>query len=67
MSDFLFLNIYVYYFMNDILTYIYEQSCHNCIYGMGSTTIDDIKDYVQYHIENIKYILIFFFCKELLT
>ena len=34
--------------MNDILTYIYEQSCHNCIYGMGSTTIDDIKDYIQY-------------------
>ena len=39
--------------MNDILTYIYEQFCHNCIYGMGSTTIDDIKDYVQYQIENI--------------
>ena len=39
--------------MNDILTYIYEQSCHNCIYGMGSTTIDDIKDYIQYQIENI--------------
>ena len=39
--------------MEDILTYIYEQSCNNCIYGMGSTTIDDIKDYVQYQIENI--------------
>lgn len=39
--------------MEDILTYIYEQSCSNCIYGMGTITIDDIKDYVQYQIENI--------------
>lgn len=39
--------------MEDILTYIYEQACNNRIYGMGSTTIEDIKDYVQYQIENI--------------
>lgn len=39
--------------MEDILTYIFEQSCNNCIYGMGSTTIEEIKDYVQYQLEDI--------------
>lgn len=37
----------------DILSYIYTSSMNNYIYGMGETTIEDIKDFTQYQLENI--------------
>lgn len=37
----------------DIMQYIYESGVHNQIYGMGSTTVEDITDYVQYQLEKI--------------
>ena len=38
---------------NDIIGRIYESSANNKIYGMGSTTIEDITDFTQYQIEDI--------------
>lgn len=37
----------------DILSYIYSSSMNNYVYGMGETTVQDIKDFVQYALENI--------------
>ena len=37
----------------DILFYIYSSSMNNYVYGMGETTIEDIKDFAQYALENI--------------
>lgn len=37
----------------DILSDIYSSSMNNYIYGMGETTIEDIKDFTQYVLENI--------------
>lgn len=37
----------------NINDYIYEAAVSNKIYGMGSTTIDDIIDYIQYQLEEI--------------
>ena len=39
--------------MVNINDYIYEASVNNKIYGMGSTTIEEITDYVQYQLEYI--------------
>ena len=37
----------------DILDLIYESSTNNQLYGMGDTTIEEIKDYTLYKIEDI--------------
>lgn len=37
----------------EILDLIYESSTNNQIYGMGDTTIEEIKDYTLYKIEDI--------------
>ena len=37
----------------DILNNIYESGALNKIYGMGETTIEDIKDFTQYAVEKI--------------
>lgn len=37
----------------DILDYIYESSANNKIYGMGTTTAEEIIDFTQYQIEDI--------------
>lgn len=39
--------------MKTILSYIYEASAYNKIYGMGETTIEDITDFVQYFLEDV--------------
>lgn len=37
----------------DILSNIYESGALNKIYGMGETTIEDIKNFTQYAVEKI--------------
>lgn len=39
--------------MKNVIDYIYESSVNNKIYGMGSVTIEEITDYVQYQLEDI--------------
>lgn len=39
--------------MKTILDFIYEASTYNRIYGMGSTTIEDITNFVQYFLEDV--------------
>lgn len=37
----------------DILLNIYSSSMNNYVYGMGDTTVEDIKDFTEYVLENI--------------